>query len=66
MNTKESVKKTLLKARGALGSDNRNDLETVMYDLANLANRISNLMVDGMGDFEALPSEEKGKKADGK
>jgi molecular chaperone DnaK len=62
---KESVKKTLLKARGALGSDNRNDLETVMYDLANLANRISNLMVDGMGDFEALPSDEKSK-SDGK
>lgn len=62
---KESVKKTLLKARGVLGSDNRNELETVMYDLANLANRISNLMVEGMGDFEALPSDVK-TKADGK
>ncbi|MEE8366925.1 MAG: Hsp70 family protein, partial [Thermoanaerobaculia bacterium] len=62
---KGSVKKTLLKARGVLGSDNRNELETVMYDLANLANRISNLMVEGMGDFEALPSDVK-TKADGK
>jgi molecular chaperone DnaK len=55
---RDSVKNTLLKARGAMGSDNRNDLETVMYDLANLANRISNLMVDGMGDFDALDGEQ--------
>ncbi len=47
---RRTTRELLLTARGALGSSNRNEMETMAFDLSALSRKLSNLMLESIED----------------